>query len=136
MTHVGSETRCSKCEFLFPEAKAVAEAAALVAQPCPSCGGFGLIVDVSIMETVTVMDGHEMQLKRVGVKKPVVESFSKPSLSRKLEKHVYHERLIDRENNLYHEKITDYQSGETIHEQKEPLTDHVGHGSAKNPAGK
>ncbi|MDO9100521.1 MAG: hypothetical protein Q7V53_07295 [Caldisericota bacterium] len=84
MTLVGSKTSCSNCEFLLPEAKDVADAAALAAQPCPSCGGFGRTIDVSIMETATVFDGYGMKLNRVGVKKPVVESFSKPSLSRKL----------------------------------------------------
>jgi hypothetical protein len=41
------------------------------------------------------------------------------------------ERVIDRKNNVYHEKVIDPVSGTVIHECDEPLTDHFGHGSAK-----
>lgn len=40
-------------------------------------------------------------------------------------------RLIDRENNLYHEKVISIDTGEIVHECKEKLSDHSGHGSAK-----
>lgn len=83
-------------------------------------------------ELVTLRDGIGMKAKRIGQKKPFVESISTPSHSRKLGKLVHHERLIDRDNDLYHEKVTDYESGNTIHEQKEPLSEHIGHGSDKS----
>lgn len=84
-----------------------------------------------MVEQLTFRDGYEMKIKRAGEKKPFVESITKPSRSRKLGKHVHHERVIDRENDEYYEKVTDYESGEVIHEQREPLSMHIGHGSAK-----
>lgn len=132
MNEHDGRTSCSQCGFLLAD-----DSTPLAALPCPSCGGFGRTIEVSIVERLTLFDGYGMRLNRAGVKKPSVESISMPSLSRKLGKYVRHERLIDRENNIYHEKITDYETGETVHEQKEPLTDHVGHGSAKKkPASK
>lgn len=54
-----------------------------------------------------------------------------PSLWRLMDKLVHRERVIDRDNNHYMEKITDYETGDVIHEQTQPLSDHTGHGSEK-----
>jgi hypothetical protein len=72
-----------------------------------------------------------MKAKRPGQKKPYVETLSMPSHSRSRGKVVHHERLIDRDNNQYEEKVTDYETGEVIHRQVEPLSEHRGHGSAR-----
>ncbi len=40
-------------------------------------------------------------------------------------------RIIDRENNWYEEVVVDEETGEVVHENSEPLSDHKGHGSAK-----
>lgn len=42
------------------------------------------------------------------------------------------ERLIDRNNNRYIETVTDPITGEVLHQCDEPLSDHWGHGSAKD----
>lgn len=39
-------------------------------------------------------------------------------------------RVIDRENDIYEEVITD-SDGNVVHERREPLSEHQGHGSAK-----
>ena len=49
--------------------------------------------------------------------------------SRSLEKLVHLERVIDRDNDQYFERVTDYETGEVIHHCKEPLSQHLGHGS-------
>jgi hypothetical protein len=41
-------------------------------------------------------------------------------------------RLIDRVKDWYDERVTDPATGKIVHECSEPLTDHTGHGSAKN----
>ena len=73
----------------------------------------------------------EIQAKGFGKKKPHVELKQGPSHSYKLGKPVEHERLIDRGNDRYFEKVTDYESGDLIHQDDEPLSDHKGHGAAK-----
>jgi len=46
------------------------------------------------------------------------------------------ERLIDRENDWYAETVTDPETGEIVHECKEPLSEHQGHGAAKKREGR
>ena len=41
-------------------------------------------------------------------------------------------KLIDRANNQYEEVVTDLTTGKVIHECRERLSEHQGHGSAKN----
>ena len=120
-------TECAHCGKRLVQARTVEEAG----QPCPACGKTGRNVFVSTTESAVARDGLGMKAKRVGQKKPFVESLSMPSHSHKLDKLVHHERLIDRDNNLYHEKVTEYETGNTLHEQTQPLSEHVGHGSAK-----
>lgn len=127
MTHGEDRTDCANCGQRLAQARTEAEAAL----PCPVCGGTGRKIFASVTESVTLRDGIGMKAKRIGQKKPFVESISMPSNSRKLGKLVHHERLIDRDNDVYHEKVTDYESGNTIHEQKEALSEHIGHGSDK-----
>lgn len=73
----------------------------------------------------------EIKAKGFGQKKPHVELKQGPSLSHKLGKPVEHVRLIDRCNDRYFEKVTDCESGELIHHDDEPLSEHCGHGTAK-----
>jgi hypothetical protein len=75
--------------------------------------------------------GFEVKAKRPGQKKPHVELKSGPSHSRQLQMPVEHKRLIDRGNDVYIEEVTDYETGERIYEAREPLSHHIGHGSAK-----
>lgn len=44
---------------------------------------------------------------------------------------VYKRRLIDHRNDEYEEHVVDPDTGETIYERKEPLSQHTGRGSAK-----
>jgi hypothetical protein len=126
-----SYTECGECGVILAQARTEAEAAL----PCPACGSTRRSIGVGIIESAVARDGIGMKAKRVGQKKPFVESLSLSSLSGRLGKLVHHERLIDRDNNVYHEKVTDYETRTVIHEQKEPLSVHIGHGSDKNKAG-
>lgn len=99
--------------------------------PCPSCGAFHRTFEVSIVETLGVLDGTGMNLKRPGIKKPVIEQFDKPSYSYSRKEYVRHVRVIDREGDKYLETVTPYGSHEPIHHCAESLSQHVGHGSAK-----
>jgi phage FluMu protein Com len=127
MTQGEDRTECAACGQRLAQARTEAEAAL----PCPACGSYERNLFASMAEAVVLRDGFSMKTKRVGQKKPFVESISVPSHSRKLGKLVQHDRLIDRDNDLYYEKVTEYESGNTLHEHKEPLSEHVGHGSDK-----
>lgn len=78
-----------------------------------------------------VVDGYGVKGKRPGVKRPLFEMKDMPSMSTRLGKLMRREQHIDRENDQYHERVSDYETGEVIHEQREPLSQHIEHGSAK-----
>lgn len=133
ITTVATDTNraeCGNCGAHLAPATPETEAA----QACPNCGSTRKNFFVSIVETLVLRDGLGMKARRVGQKKPFAESLSVTSASRSLGKLVHHERLIDRDNDLYHEKVTEYETGNVIHEKREPLSQHVGHGSAKKRA--
>ena len=118
---------CSDCGIAIEQAAVAVEPRL----PCPTCGSARRSHFVTIAETLVARDGLGIKAKRRGQKKPYVEALSFPSHSRRLAKPVHHERLIDRDKDLYHEKVTDYETGAIIHEQSEPLSEHIGHGSDK-----
>jgi predicted nucleic acid-binding Zn-ribbon protein len=99
---------------------------------CPSCGSSARNYYVHIEESVVLRDGLGLKAKRPGQKRPYFESKSVPNQSVTREKVVHLERVFDRDNNRYFEQVTDYETGEVIHKCDEPLSDHVGHGSAKS----
>jgi hypothetical protein len=72
-----------------------------------------------------------VKVRRPGSKKAHAELKQGPSHSRSLGKAVEHLRLIDRAKDQYFELVRDYETGEEIHRASEPLSEHVGHGSAK-----
>lgn len=127
MTQSEDLTECASCGNQLSQVSTEAE----YALPCPTCGSTGRNVFASVTESGVIRNGVIMKANRLGQKKPFFESISIPSHSRKLGKLVHHERLIDRDKDLYYEKVTEYESGNTIHEQNEPLSDHTGHGSDK-----
>ena len=116
---MADKTTCSDCGYELIELTCI----------CPKCGSNKKTFHVSIVEKVTARDG--LKAKRPGKKRPYFESLNIPSLSVRLKKIVNLIRIIDRDKNHYHEKVSDYDSGEIIHECKESLTDHVGHGTEK-----
>jgi ribosomal protein S27AE len=99
--------------------------------PCNKCGSTKRNHQVSVSETMILRDGIGVKAKRSGEKKPYIEDLGVPDYSRSLNKVVHRARIIDRDNDRYFEKITDYESGEVIHQCEEPLSQHQGHGSAK-----
>jgi hypothetical protein len=73
----------------------------------------------------------KIKAKGLGQKKPHVELKQGPSDSHELGKPVERVYLIDRGNDRYFEKVSDYETGELIHHDEEPLSEHIGRGSAK-----
>ena len=102
---------------------------------CPNCGGSRRTIYVSITETVIARDGIGVTAKRPGDRRPYIEDRALPSYSHRLDKVVLREQVIDRENDRYFEKVTDYETGEVLHQNEEPLSQHRGYGSAKGKKG-
>lgn len=75
--------------------------------------------------------GIGTKAKRPGVRRPLAETYSGPSYCRDLGKLVHKDTVVDRENNDYLEHIEDPETGRILHHCHEPLSMHVGHGSAK-----
>jgi hypothetical protein len=103
--------------------------------PCGNCGSTNRNYHVSISETVVARDGIGMKAKRPGEKRPFVEDRAMPDFSRSKGKLVHREQVIDRDNDRYFERVTDYESGEVIRHCEEPLSQHGGHGFAKEKKG-
>ena len=99
--------------------------------PCPTCGGLRRTIHVSITETVTARAGISVKAKRQGQSRPYIEDRGMPCYSASRGKTVLREQVIDRDNDRYFERVTDYDTGEVIHECEEPLSEHRGHGTAK-----
>ena len=99
--------------------------------PCTACGKIRRTFNMFIEEKIILRDGLGMKAKRPGESRPYVEDKAMPSFSHRLGKHVLREQVIDRDNNRYFEKVSDYESGEIIHHSEEPLSEHRGHGTAK-----
>ena len=103
--------------------------------PCHACGSSLRNFNVSIVEAAVARDGLGVKVKRVGDRRPYVEDKGIPSYSHRLGKLVFRHVWIDRDNDWYSETVTDYETGEIVHECKEPLSQHQGHGSAKSRRG-
>jgi len=75
--------------------------------------------------------GVSLKARKPGEKKPHTELKHGPSFSTSRQKDVEHQRLIDRGRDQYFELVRDYETGEVLHQAEEPLSVHLGHGSAK-----
>lgn len=99
--------------------------------PCSECGSIKRLYEKKIEFKVKVMTGLKMKHKRPGVKKPLSEIFNGYEMHKKQNVIIKKYRLIDRENDEYRELVTDPISNKVIYDCQEKLSDHVGHGSAR-----
>ena len=125
---------CASC------GKAIAyEEPTLSRQPCLHCGETGRRYQRASAEDVVLRDCLEFKLDDSTLpsknlrRRTRVEGKSGYERSVKRQKLVCKDRLIDRRNDRYREKVVDSDTGKIIHETVEPLSQHRGHGSAKQP---
>jgi hypothetical protein len=100
-------------------------------QPCPSCGSLDRRVELLLESSIDVRSEVGLKAKEPGARKPFVEQRVGDSYHRDSGRWNRLRRLIDRRRNRYVEHIEDGETGETLHDVDEPLTDHTGHGSAR-----
>ncbi|HJW85459.1 MAG TPA: hypothetical protein VJ440_02365 [Candidatus Brocadiaceae bacterium] len=124
----GQSVFCAKCGLAIDEDPGLPVEER---KPCPSCGSTARNIHVTINETVTMREKLGLKGRHPGGKKPFIEQVSGDDLHRKSGKWMIHSRVIDRDNDSYHEVVMDPTNDKIVHECKEPLSQHRGHGSAK-----
>ena len=94
--------------------------------PCPYCGKRGKVHEISISDAIVFHDSINIRQKRRGFGKFMIESIQGwfPGGDPKLKKGVDKVRIIDKERNEYHETVTDAMTGEVIHDEHKPLSQH------------
>ena len=119
---------CGECELHLEEDPG-AETTTRV--PCPACGSLKRTILVTIKETINIKSKLGMKGRHASGGKPFIEQISGDDLHRDSGQWRKLNRTIDRENDHYYEVVTDPETGEILHECKEPLSEHRGHGAAK-----
>ncbi|MEA2202883.1 MAG: hypothetical protein QOI89_3591 [Solirubrobacteraceae bacterium] len=117
--------KCKRCGFEFPDKASIDE----TTLPCPRCGATeGRTFHVRVEDSASVRELLATKAKRVGEKKPYVESQGGQQLHRITGRWMNKRRVIDRDADLYGEVVTDAETGVIVHECREPLSEHRGHG--------
>lgn len=98
---------------------------------CPKCGSIKRTFSIALANTLHVRGMLRLKGRRPGQKKPFIEQKVGDDLHRKTGIWNKLRRVIDRDNDSYSEEIMDPKTGQIIHKQEEPLSQHRGHGGAK-----
>lgn len=123
-----SVVNCGDCGFLLDEATS---APPETCSPCPACGSMVRSIHVSIHDNITPREKLGMKGRHASGGKPFIEQVQGADLHRDTGTWRDLSRVIDRENDIYHELIKDPDTGEILHECREPLSEHRGHGAEK-----
>jgi hypothetical protein len=99
--------------------------------PCPSCGSVKRVVHATLGNAIDLKEKNRAKGHHSSGGKPFIEQVSGDDLHRMSGKWMKLSRTIDRDNDVYHEVIADPDTGEIVHECKERLSQHLGHGSDK-----
>lgn len=100
--------------------------------PCGACGSPLKEVLIDVEDNLTLYEQIRSKAKGAGGGKPFLETIDGDDLHRKTGKWNKLTRVIDRRNDRYYELVRDPGSGEVIRECEEPLSHHVGRGSARH----
>lgn len=120
-----SEVRCSDCGQPLDVADETNR------EPCDRCGSLRRTYFEHLESTVQVRTQLRWRHKRPGFRRALAEGVSGAERSVRSGRWVTKRRLIDRQNNWYEELVADEETGDVVHEAREPLSDHTDHGSAK-----
>lgn len=119
--------KCQSCGEIYSETEI----------RCPHCGSIHKIIEISCEPIVLMPD---IKVEQVQGKNPHLPSKKKKrweiidrdTVQRGDGKtRVHHFQYKDRDLDIYEETVTDLETGEIIHECREPLSEHRGHGSDK-----
>jgi hypothetical protein len=99
---------------------------------CPACGSMKRAFAIEISDTVQLHSTLTLKAKSAAGGRPFMKQKVGDDLHRKTGKWMKLEGVIDRVKDWYKEAVTDPETGQVIHHVEEPLSDHQGHGSARN----
>lgn len=77
-------------------------------------------------------DTVKIEVRGAGSKKVLREQVVGDDLEHKTGRWMHKGRDIDREHDLYRERVIDPETGEMLRDSEKPLSQHRGHGSARN----
>ena len=98
---------------------------------CRRCGSDKLTVLITVEDEGEAHEQLDLAVRSGGGGKPVRKVRSGDSYSHDRQKWVELHRDVNRLEDRYHEIVRDLETGEVLHECEEPLSEHQGHGSAK-----
>ena len=104
--------------------------------PMPPMRSLKKSINLNIVEHagLEIHDNLRGKVKDINLplkKNPRLDFFAGDDLRKSDGKWMQKERVIDRDKDQYKETVIDPQTGQVIHQNKEPLSEHFGHGSAK-----
>jgi len=120
------DAQCGSCGAIL------SEPAEEQRSPCPLCGSTTRQFANALQDGLGFMEHLRSKGRQAGSNKVAFDVRSGASYYRKGD--VWHHlvRSIDRVNNRYTETITVLRTGELVSKVDEPLSEHTGHGSAKD----
>lgn len=128
MTDKERKAVCNGCGDALDEVYNLPE---LERKPCPRCGLISRVLQVDVFEKVELHESMRLRHNVLGRAKPQAEIVSGDDLHRKTGIWMKLSRVIDRGKNWYEEIVTNPTTGKVFHRTSHPLTQHIGHGSAK-----
>ena len=103
--------------------------------PCPNCDSKNRKFGVEINSVVEVRSGLRAKARSGEAGKPGgkpwMTTMSEPSWSRDRQKWLHREKTENRRDDRYTEVVWDPDTGKIVHQCDEPLSEHRGHGSAR-----
>jgi hypothetical protein len=101
--------------------------------PCPSCGSMARVYEMQFSGELGFRSTLRAKARHglVGKIKPFFKLLTGHSFWKSGGKWVHREKVEDGENDRYFELVVDPDSGQVVHRCEEPLSEHRGHGSAK-----
>jgi phage FluMu protein Com len=104
---------------------------------CPNCDSTNQTLSVGFDEDVKAQIHDNVRIKAkddtfTGKKKLRQDIFSGDDQRKRDGKWMKKQRVIDKDNDYYKEVVIDPETDKVIHECEEKLSEHFGHGSAKN----
>lgn len=121
---------CSDCGAKLPAAWAHSKNE----EKCPECGSIKQSIEIEFEDHIEMHDKLQGKVKdqNYSSKQNPRYEFIEGDDQRKSDgKWMKKTRVIDKYNDKYIERVTDLETGEVVHEKKEPLSNHFGHGTAK-----
>jgi hypothetical protein len=88
-------------------------------------------IRITISETVLARDSFKLRKKSPGFRRFAVEVIGGWFGSHRYKDGIELSRSLDKEKDEYHEVVKDHKTGKIVHENHEKLSEHTGHGSAK-----